>query len=164
MYKLRELEAVDVKTINLWRNDKRIIDNLAAPFRFINIDVDENWFSAYMNQRKNTVRCSILDDNKLIGLVSLTNIDNINQTAQLHIMIGDTNYLGKGAGTFDDQEMINHAFNNLNLQRIELEVLKSNERALGLYKKCGFLVEGRKERCIYKNGTFQNMLMMAKLK
>ena len=164
MYRLRELEEEDVKIINFWRNDTRVIDNLAAPFRYINVDVDENWFSAYMKQRNNTVRCSILDDDILIGLVSLTNVDNINQTAQLHIMIGETNYWGKGAGTFAVREMVNHAFNNLNLQRIELEVLESNDKAIGLYKKCGFLVEGKKERCIFKKGTFQNMLIMAKLR
>ena len=49
---------------------------------------------------------------KKIGLISLVSIDYMNQSAELHIMIGDTNNQGKGAGTFAVRAMLEHAFNN----------------------------------------------------
>lgn len=79
-------------------------------------------------------------------------------------MIGDCENQGKGIGTFAVKEMINHAFYNLNLHRIELTVLEDNVRAIHLYEKCGFKYEGRKRKAKYKNGKFVDMKMYAILR
>ena len=166
MYYLREIERKDIEIINKWRNDPEIIKSLGAPFRYINYDVDNNWFDNYMKQRNSSVRCVIVDENSNlpIGLISIVDINYINGSAELHIMIGDKNMHGKGAGTFAVKEIINHAFNNLNLRRIELGVLSTNSIAQKLYKKCGFEIEGIKKKAIYKNGEFIDLIMMAVLK
>lgn len=44
MYKLRELERKDLTIINSWRNDYELIEQLGAPFRYINLEVDQKWF------------------------------------------------------------------------------------------------------------------------
>jgi len=72
--------------------------------------------------------------------------------------------MGKGIGYFATTEILNHAFNNINLNRIELGVLESNARALKLYEKVGFKREGVKHQSIYKNGKFVDMIIMAILK
>ena len=41
MFKLRELEESDLEIINKWRNKHSLIDNLGAPFRYINLDVEK---------------------------------------------------------------------------------------------------------------------------
>ena len=166
MYKLREMERGDLKTINQWRNDKEVIDLLGAPFRFINLEVDEQWYEQYMKNRNQNIRCAIVDDSdkKIVGLISLVSINYLNQSGELHIMIGDKKNQGKGAGTFAVREMIHHAFDNMNLQRIELTVLENNTRAIHLYEKCGFKYEGRKRKAKYKNGEFVDMLMYAILR
>lgn len=91
-------------------------------------------------------------------------INNINQSANLHIMIGDVNQQGKGIGTYAVKEILNHAFNNLNLNRVQLGVLHYNEKALKLYEKCGFKFEGRRRQAIYKNGVFADLLIYSILK
>ena len=165
MYRLRELEEKDLPIINSWRNNKELIDCLGAPYRFINPGVDEAWFQNYMHHRDVTVRCSIVgDDDTILGLVSLTSLDMINQTATLHIMIGEANCHNKGIGTYAVKEMVQHAFNNLNLRRIELEVLSENTRARHVYEKVGFLHEGTKKKAVYKNGEFVDMEMYAIIK
>ena len=165
MLKLRELNGEDLATINSWRNDRELIDNLGAPFRFIGLEIDKRWYENYLNNRNVTVRCSIVDEtDKILGLVSLTSIDYLNQSAELHIMIGNKENQGRGIGTFAVIEMLKHAFYNLNLQRIELTVLEDNQRAKKMYEKCGFKLEGMKRKSIYKNGMFVNMLMYSILK
>lgn len=172
MFKLRELERSDLREINLWRNKPDLIDFLGAPFRYINYEVDENWFNSYMNNRGNTVRCSIIecDENgakcpeKLIGIISLTDINYINQTAIMHIMIGKNENQGRGAGFFSINTMLKHAFYNLNLNRITLTVLTTNIRAIHLYEKCGFILEGKHLQAIYKNGKFVDTFSYAILK
>ncbi len=162
MYQLRELEKNDVQTINLWRNDKALIDCLGAPFRFINLDVDTQWFDNYMKNRSTNVRCAIVDSEcpeTIIGLVSLCNIDYLNRSAVLHLMIGNKENRGKGIGTFAVNEMLHHAFHNLNLHRVELSVLEDNMAAIHLYEKCGFELEGRKRQSNFKNGEYKDMLI-----
>lgn len=165
MFKLRELQYCDLSIINKWRNNKDLIDLLGAPFRYININVDEEWYKNYLSNRNAAVRCSIVDENDhLFGLVSLTSINTVNQTAEFHVMLGDLNNCEKGIGTFAVTEMINHAFYNLNLRRIELEVLADNLRAQHVYEKVGFVCEGTKRKAIFKNGQFVDLKMYAILR
>ena len=165
MLKLREINEDDLNIINTWRNKKELIDNLGAPFRYICPEVDKRWYENYINNRNMAVRCAIVDESdKILGLVYLTSIDQLNQSAEFGIMIGSSNNQGKGIGTFAVKEMLKHAFYNLNLQRIELTVLENNDRAKHLYEKCGFKFEGIKRRSNYKNGTFVNLLMYSILK
>lgn len=164
MYRLRELERKDISTINKWRNNEDIISNLGAPFRYINQDIDNKWFDSYLTNRNNCVRCSIVDEEDLIlGLVSLTNIDYTNLSCVFHIMIGENNQ-NKGAGTFAVREMLKHAFFNMNMHRVELTVLETNDRAVHLYEKCGFTKEGTKRRSTYKNGDYVNMYLYSILR
>ncbi len=166
MYKLRELEKKDLFTINQWRNDPELISKLGTPFRFINLNVDEKWFDGYMQNRNSQVRCAIVEcgNDDIIGLASLVSIDYMNQSAEFHIMIGNKNNQGRGAGTFAVSAMLYHAFYNLNLQRVELMVLEDNITARSLYEKVGFVHEGTKRNARYKNGKFVNMLMYSILK
>lgn len=167
MYKLRELKREDMKKINQWRNDPNLIACLGAPYRFINEDVDSDWYEKYMHSRSNSVRCVIVDsehENDALGLISLLNINYINRSGELHIMIGDSENRGKGIGTFAVRAMIAHAFQNLNLRRIELGVLETNLSALRLYQKTGFVQEGLKRKSNYKNGEYVSMIMMGLLR
>ena len=166
MYRLRELERKDLTIINSWRNDYELIEQLGAPFRYINLEVHQKWFDFYMSNRGNQVRCAIVEDNKddILGLVSLVSVNQMNQSAELHIMIGDKENQGKGIGSFAVKEMLNHAFYNMNLNRVELTVIENNKRAIHLYEKNGFVYEGRKRKARYKGGKFMDMLMYAVLR
>lgn len=156
MYMLRELERKDLQIINKWRNDYELISLLGAPYRYINLAVDEKWFDSYMANRHNSVRCAIVrkEEDAILGLVSLVSVDYMNQSAEFHIMIGSKEERGKGIGRFAVTEMLNHAFNNMNLHRIELSVLDSNKIAQHLYEKVGFVREGTKRKARFKNGQF----------
>ena len=165
MYKLRELERGDLPILNKWRNDKELIDCLGAPFRFINMETDEKWFNSYMQNRNSAIRCSIISENdEFIGLISLTSIDSINKSAELHIMIGNKNYHGKGAGTFAVNSMLKHAFENLNLNKVELSVLENNNKAIALYEKCGFVYEGKRRQAVYKDNKYLDLYLYSILK
>ena len=167
MYQLRELERGDLPVITKWRNSPELIEQLGAPFRYINPEVDQRWFENYMANRNSCVRCAIVENNKpeeILGLVSLTNIDPLNQVAMLHIMIGNPDVQGKGMGSFAVRSMVEHAFFNLNLHRIELVVLCSNQRAQHVYEKCGFVREGILRKAIYKTGAFVDAYQYGLLK
>ena len=154
-----------MEIVNRWRNDPALISQLGANFRYINPEVDRRWFENYMNNRSRAVRCAVCteESDSVLGMVSLLDIDNLNQSGVFHIMIGPEGQ-GRGAGSFALREMLKHAFYNLNLQRVELEVLEENARARHVYEKAGFVLEGRKRRAVYKEGRFLDVMMYSILK
>lgn len=167
MYKLRELQRSDLDKINKWRNDPHLIACLGAPYRYINNDVDEAWYEKYLSSRSQSVRCAIVDDEKgddILGLISLMDINYINRSAELHIMIGNSENRGRGVGTFAVKAIIAHAFNNMNLRRIEHGVLENNAAAIHVYEKVGFVREGLRRQSNYKKGKYVGMIMMGLLK
>ena len=138
---------------------------ISGGYRFVNSEVDNSWYDRYLNSRSNSVRCAIVDANDvIIGCVYLLKIDSINLCADLHIMIGNEEHRGKGVGTFAVSAMVNHAFFNLNLRRLQLEVLEYNQTAQKLYKKNGFVEEGRKRKAIFKDGQYVDELIMGLLR
>lgn len=154
-----------METVTRWRNDPEVINSLGAPFRYINPETDRRWFENYMNNRSHAVRLAICtdEDDSILGLASLLDIDPINQSCTFHIMVGRENQ-GKGAGTFGVRELTRHAFDNLNLKRVELTVLESNKRAIHVYEKMGYVYEGCRRQAVYKQGRFHNQLLYSVLK
>ena len=162
---LKELSFSDVKTINQWRNNPELIAKLGSNFRYINLETDEQWFRNYMSSRHNTIRCGIYaESDKLVGVIYLSNIDHLNQSADLSIMIGDVSQRGKGYGKCAMYQMMKHAFFNLNINRISLKVLTDNIPALRLYEKCGFQREGVLRQTLYKDGEWHDQIIMSILR
>ena len=165
MFKIRELEKKDLPEINKWRNDPELISFLGAPFRYINLRVDEEWFENYMRTRSSNVRCSIVDENdEILGLISLTGIDPVNRSGELHLMIGNKENRNKGIGSFAVDEMLHHAFCNLNLNRVELCSVITNDISPKLYIKKGFQKEGMKRQAVFKDGKYLDMYFYSLLK
>ncbi|MCL2408149.1 MAG: GNAT family N-acetyltransferase [Oscillospiraceae bacterium] len=75
-----------------------------------------------------------------------------------------TNFQGMGIGTKLMQTLLDIADNWLMLVRVELTVYVDNEKAIALYKKFGFSVEGTMKKASIRNGTYMDELMMARVK
>ncbi|SMC05930.1 Protein N-acetyltransferase, RimJ/RimL family [Sulfobacillus thermosulfidooxidans DSM 9293] len=72
-------------------------------------------------------------------------------------------YWGQGIGT-QLFEKVEAWAKERGLHRLELEVMVSNRRAIALYHKMGFVVEGLRRHAIrYADGQFVDEYMMAKL-
>jgi hypothetical protein len=59
--------------------------------------------------------------------------------------------------------MLDHAFGTLGLHRIALYVFAFNERAIGAYKRSGFVVEGRSRESIWRDGRWWDEMAMSVL-
>ena len=160
---LRELSKADIREINKWRNDKKTIDFLGSPFRYVSEDVDQNWYEQYLQTRHNTVRLAIcdLDNDVIIGASYLLNIDWLNRNAEFAIWIGNESYREKGVGEASTRAVLEHAFKDLNLHRVYLTVLEDNVKAISLYRKVGFIKEGIVREAIFKNGCYNNLVSMS---
>ena len=166
MIYLREISEKDIDVINNYRRDKKLVASLGAPFRYINIETDRNWFNSYQNNRSNNVRCAIClkNNDEFVGVIYLTNIDWISRTADFAISIGASRHRGKGIGREATLKILEHAFYDMNLNRVQLRVLDTNEPALKLYKSIGFKQEGLLREVVWKNNKYHNLFVMSILK
>ncbi|UOQ74422.1 GNAT family N-acetyltransferase [Hymenobacter cellulosilyticus] len=163
---LREIERTDLPRINQWRNDPELIGYLGANFFFIGAGIDERWFDGYLANRDKAVRLAIVvgPDQRHIGNVQLTSIHPINRTAEFSIFIGDKDYWSAGHGRVATEQILQHGFNDLNLNRIYLTLLQENERARRMYQRLGFKEEGCQRQAIFKGGRYHDVLEMAMLR
>ena len=70
---------------------------------------------------------------------------------------------GKGVGTALMKALIDYADRWAGVLRIELTVFPDNERAIALYKKFGFEVEGTHRAYAMRGGKYADTLSMARL-
>jgi RimJ/RimL family protein N-acetyltransferase len=72
-------------------------------------------------------------------------------------------FRGQGLGRRLVREALTHVFAKT-LQRVELEVFASNKIAVGLYKREGFVIEGRKRFARFLDGAEDDILIMGCLR
>ena len=70
---------------------------------------------------------------------------------------------GQGVGSALMQAMCDYADRWIGLLRLELSVYVDNERAIALYRRFGFEVEGRHRGYVLRDGAFVDAFAMARL-
>lgn len=106
-------------------------------------------------------------DGKLIGQCGLYGFDEFRGTAhrcELGIAIGDKDYWGKGYGREAISLLIDYAFTHWNMQRVGLQTMSTNERAIRSYRAVGFVEEGRLRRHVWSNGNYGDTVCMSILR
>lgn len=162
---LRALEPDDYKTSVHWRNDEEIKEMLGGPKYFVSSEKERQWVLNAINDNNRIVLAICLKENdKYIGNIMLQEIDWINRSAHVPILLGDKDEWGKGYATEARMLMLKFAFEERGLERIWGEILESNINSLRMNEKCGFKVEGLKRNSIFKNGRFQNQIIVSILK
>lgn len=120
------------------------------------------WHSKWQDSRREDYAIVTTADHIHIGNCGLSDIDPLRQKAQLWIYLGEV--FGQGAGTITVTQLLDRGFGSLNLERIYLRVVASNQRALHFYKKLGFIEEGRFRRDTLVDGRPMDAICMAVLK
>jgi len=127
-------------------------------------DLDE-WLE-FHRSRPDEVLWTIVSiiDQRCLGHVGLYKIDPISRSSDFGIMIGDPAAWGCGVGTQATLHALRHAFNHENLNRVSLTVLATNDRAIRLYRKVGFIEEGCLREAQFRDGKYIDLIAMGLLK
>ncbi len=99
-----------------------------------------------------------------VGEIVLMDVDKHNQSAFLRMAIWQVEMRGYGYGQEALMRITEFAFDDLRLNRIELEVFDFNARARRLYERCGFKYEGLKRAALFWGNAFHNAHVMALLR
>jgi L-phenylalanine/L-methionine N-acetyltransferase len=104
-------------------------------------------------------------DHHVVGLAGLTvpATPRRRHVGQIGMMVHD-DWQGKGVGTALLKAVIDLADNWLNLQRIELDVYTDNRRAIRLYERHGFEIEGLMKDFAFRNGSYIDACIMGRVR
>ena len=139
---LRPLEQKDAPLILEWLKDKEV----TRFFRFDTENATIDSVQAFINDSRSNsenIHFAISDtkDDEYLGTVSLKNIDKNAKTAEYAISLRKKAH-GKRYGYEATIKILDYAFSQLDLERVYLNVLSDNEKAIRLYEKLGFIYEG----------------------
>lgn len=158
---LRPVMAEDTDLLVTWRNNPLILDTVFEP-KPVTREQHLAWYNSLQSTDKRIeFIIQLATTRKPIGRIGLTDIDYRNQKAEYSISLGDFSEWGKGYGEEASHLILNFGFRQLNLHKIYLKVFATNQRAVQLYYKLGFELEGTLRDEIYKNGCFQDLLYMS---
>ncbi|WP_028856271.1 GNAT family N-acetyltransferase [Psychrilyobacter atlanticus] len=103
------------------------------------------------------------EEDKLVGFLTgqRGSANRIKHTAYIVIgILGGHHRKGIGRKLFEELEKWS---GKNNIKRLELTVMTHNEKAVNLYKKMGFKIEGLKEHSILMDGKFIDEYYMGKI-
>lgn len=161
---LRALEPEDYKVSIKWRKDEKIWSLLGGPKYFVSEEYERQWVLDAIHQSKN-IRLAIctIDNNIYIGNIYLTNIDWISRKAESHILIGNHDYWRSAYGIDAYSQLIEFAFNQRNLHRLQALILENNIASQKLHEKLGFVCEGILRDSVFKDGKYKNQIIYSLL-
>jgi len=169
--KLVRLAGIDPeeasKTFAQWNRDSeymRLLDS--DPPRLHSTKAIKEWLEKELEKATDMYWFAVraLEDDRLLGDVTLSVINWGSREAFAGIAIGAREFWGKGYGTDAMGLILRYAFTELNLWRVALSVFEYNERAIRSYEKVGFRIEGRKRQVIQRDGRRWDELYMGILR
>ncbi len=156
----------DEKIAAGWQQDAEYLRNLDSDIAMPKTEVQIKEFSEEMSKSKNDMEflVRLKETDELIGFVALDGIEWNNARSSLAIGIGNRKHRGKGYGKEAMELILQFAFTELNLHRVELNYFNYNENAGRLYESLGFKHEGAKRDFVHRDGKYFDLILMGLLR
>lgn len=137
---LRPLNENDLESVVTWRN-KDSIRKWFISNELITIEEQTKWYEDYLKIPNDYIfiieECN--DLKQAVGIAAIYNVDD--ERAEFgRLFIGVEEAIGKNIGSEVVQLLCKFAFDDINLNKIYLNVFDDNEIAINIYQKCGFRI------------------------
>lgn len=152
---LREIQYEDIPKLKSWLTDKENAKFL-DPF-FQNESLRDEQLAFFL-MRKDRHTFLLLCDNIPVGMMGLTNIDEINSSAEIWSLLGEKAYRNKGIITIGYILTLKKAFHEFGLLSVHAWVVEGNY-TISVCEKLGFKTIGRQRRCHLFDGVFRDRIL-----
>lgn len=166
MIRLRQLKIEDAEGMLEWMHDP----DIAKAFSFNADDKNRETVLEFIRCAETApvdgrdIHYSITDEtDEYLGTISLKSVDLIAKKAEYAISLKKCAW-GKGIAFQATLEILQRAFEEFGLERIYLNVLSDNQRAIRLYEKCGFIYEGEFRKHLFLRGEYKSLKWYGMLK
>lgn len=158
--KLRKLESKDAHYMLEWMQDPNVSNWFRFDFSTMSVEKVLEFIENSLTSTLDKHYAIVNEEDEYLGTVSLKNIDSVNLNAEYAITLR-TSGIGKGFAKFATNEILKIAFEDLELQRVYLNVRSDNERAISFYTKFGFVYEGEFINHLRINNDYYNLKWFA---
>jgi len=102
------------------------------------------------------ITAAILHMGQLAGCIGLDDVDTTHRTAEIGYWLGGQ-FQGLGLITLSANALLKHAFDELDLNRIQLRAASDNERSKAVARRLGFTYEGTLRQVARMYDTFEDL-------
>lgn len=159
---LRSIKALDVNRRYLkWMQDLDVNEFLESRFTKWDMKKLKDYFKKNKHSLDYIHLVIILKENlEHIGNVKIGPINRIHKFADIGIIIGEKRYWGRGLATEAVKLTVNYCFKKLRLQKLTAGVYRDNIGSIRIFEKCGFKIEGVREKQYYYKGEYTNGILL----
>ncbi|WP_297429823.1 GNAT family protein [Clostridium sp.] len=151
---LRLIEKKDITIVYRLSNEEKV-----KIYNTIPDDIQHNNQKEHLRKALSIIN----EDGILIGFITYKENSCCKGIYSIGITIG-SKYWGRKYGEDSIKTLLRYLFYELGAIRVELEVIKSNTRAIKCYKKCGFIEEGIKSSRVYIGKEYVDTVIMGILR
>ena len=164
----REFEERDVDFVYRCKNDEKLNNMIVGQFHPLTYEEAERWVHGCMGEHDAYKFWAIStndDEKRIIGWVSLSQIDKENSSACHHgIVIGDNEYRD-GTAMFEAMLFsMEYAFEHLGINRLYGSCLSEHKISPHMLNALKFTLEGTLRQAIFKNDRYYDELLYGILK
>ena len=161
---LRAVEINDLEYLKNWRNNTEFRKNFRE-VRELNSVNQDNWFNK-INSSPNDFMFTIirLEDNKPIGACGLLYVNWIIRSADFSFYIGIEDYYIDNLGLAKESAelLIKYGFDNLNLNKIWMELYEYDTKKLDFFKNhFSFKIDGKLRDNSFEEGRYFNSYIIS---
>ena len=163
---IRNLENRDAEGMLEWMHDSSINCFFQFDAEHMNFDKVSAFIHNAEQEKKENQNyhwAVVNEDDEYMGTISLKHVDSQSGTAEYAISMRKEAQ-GGGYAKKATEQVLNIAFEEWKLNRVYLNVVADNGRAIRFYEKCGFVYEGEFRSHICIKGKLKSLKWYAILK
>lgn len=160
--KIRHIQSEDYAAVHQIFSSAHVINGtMRLPYQPL------EYTQKRLGQSDEVIKLAACVDDEVVGyaeLITHPHAPRHRHAGEINMIVVHAGWQGKGVGRALMQAMIDLADNWLQLNRLSLSVWASNETAICLYQKCGFVVEGVMKNFVFSYGKYTDACLMARIK
>ena len=159
---IRPIEKSDLKQIQKWRNNKNVMP-FVREYRKLSLEQINKWYDSMIFDDK--FEMFIMENNKeLIGVCGLTYINWQNKHADLHFAIyKNFEWIDKDYAPKFYEIITDYAFNELNLNKIYVEVYENDDKKIKFFKDRNFTKDACLRNHYFHKGEYLDSYILSLL-
>ena len=159
---LSPMNPEDAEAYTKWLNDPAVAVGLGQYAKMISLPGEQKYLADLASRSSHDFAMVLREGNegRLIGNISLMDVNGVDRTATLGLFLGEEADRGKGYGAEAIRLLLDYGFRTLNLHNIQLHLNGDNAQALACYKKVGFREFGRRRESKFHSGKYVDQIYM----
>ena len=163
LVELRPVRAADLVLLRQWEHDPQIARWLGTTAAAIDAQESvEQEFDRLLRTARIKLLAIQTKDSVVVGFLRLHEVDLLARKAIVRLFIAPE-MQGRGYGGDALRTLAGFCFEELGLHRLGLVVRAENVRAIALYQRLGFVIEGREREAVWGEGRWDDFVHMGVL-